>query len=119
MKRRMDTVQDVAEAARAIQKQGVEFVCVSLAHEGAVLVDADNSYHCDAPKVHKQSTVGCGDSLASGLIAAAHKGETAQQMLRLGVMCGSATASHPGTELFNREDLDAVTMDVEVTQLDV
>lgn len=119
MKRRMDTVQDVAEAARTIQQQGVDFVCASLGQEGAVLVDADNSYHCDAPKVHKQSTVGCGDSLVSGLIAAAHKGETPQQMLRLGVICASATSSHPGTELFSREDLEAVTMDVEVTQLDV
>ena len=119
MKRCMDTVQDVAEAARTIQQQGVEFVCVSLGHEGAVLVDADNSYYCDAPKVHKQSTVGCGDSLVSGLIAAAYKGEAPRQMLHLGVICGSATASHPGTELFSSEELEAVTMDVEVTQLDV
>lgn len=118
MKRRMDTVQDIAEAARMIQQQGVEFVCASLGQEGAVLVTADNSYHCEAPKVHKQSTVGCGDSLVSGLIAAAHKGETPRQMLRLGVMCGSATASHPGTELFSCEDLEAPTMDVEVNQLD-
>lgn len=119
MKRRMDTMQDVAEAARTIQQQGVDFVCASLGHEGAILVDANNSYHCSAPKVHKQSTVGCGDSLVAGLIAAAHNGETPPQMLRLGVMCGSATASHPGTELFCREELEAVTTDVEVMQLDV
>jgi len=84
-----------------------------------VLVDADNSYHCNAPKVHKQSTVGCGDSVISGLIASALNGETPQQMLRLGVSCGSATASHPGTELFSRDELEAVITTVEVTQLDV
>ena len=119
MKRRMDTAQDIAEAARTIQQHGLEYVCVTLGDEGAVLVDANNSYHCNAPKVHKQSTVGCGDSVISGLIASALKGETPQQMLRLGVSCGSATSSHPGTELFSLDELEAVTAAVEVTQLDV
>ena len=119
MKRRMETAQDIAEAARTIQQRGLEFVCVTLGEEGAVLVDAVNSYHCNAPKVHKQSTVGCGDSVISGLIASALNGETPQQMLRLGVSCGSATASHPGTELFSRDELEAIIATVEVTQLDV
>lgn len=119
MKRRMDTVKDTAEAARMIQQQGVEFVCVTLGDEGAILVDADNSYHCAAPRMHKQSTVGCGDSLVAGLIAAANRGETPEQMLRLGVVCGSATASHPGTELFRRDEIEALCADIEVTQLDV
>ena len=119
MKRRMDTPQDVAKAAREIQQRGLAFVCVTLGQQGAVLVDADNSYYCDAPRIHKQSTVGCGDSLVSGLIAAARSGETPQQMLRMAVSCASATASHPGTELFTREELETLSADVEVIQLDI
>ena len=103
-----------------IEQRGLEYVCVTLGDEGAVLVDADNSYHCNAPKVHKQSTVGCGDSVVTGLIASALKGETPQQMLRFGVSCASATASHPGTELFSRDELEAVIATVEViAELDV
>lgn len=119
MKRRMDTTQSVAEAARTIQQRGIEYVCISLGDDGAVLVDANNSYHCSSPKVHKQSTVGCGDALVAGLVAAALKSETPEQMLRFGVICGTATASHPGTELFNRDELDAVSMDVNVKHLDI
>ena len=51
MKRRMETAQDIAEAARIIQQRGLEFVCVTLGDEGAVLVDADNSYHCSDVRV--------------------------------------------------------------------
>ncbi len=119
MKRRMDTPQDVAKAAREIQQRGLAFVCVTLGQQGAVLVDSDNSYYCDAPRIHKQSTVGCGDSLVSGLIAAARNGETSEPMLRLGVCCASATASHPGTELFSRDELDTLAADVEVMPLDI
>jgi 6-phosphofructokinase 2 len=119
MKRRLDTKEQVAGVARTIQQQGVEYVCVTLGDKGAVLIDAENSYHCEAPKIHKQSTVGCGDSLVSGLIATALRQETTQQMLRFGVICGSATASHPGTELFTRDELETESIDLEVTALDV
>lgn len=119
MKRRMETREQVAEVARTIQQQGVEYVCITLGDKGAVLIDADNSYHCEAPKIHKQSTVGCGDALVAGLIATALRQETPQQMLRFGVICGSATASHPGTELFKRDELETESTDLEVTALDV
>ena len=118
-KRRMDTNEQVAEVARSIQQQGVEYVCVTLGEKGAVLVDANNSYHCTAPRIHKQSTVGGGDSLVAGLIASALKKQTAQQMLRFGVICGSATAGHPGTELFTRDEIESDDFELEVTALDI
>ena len=104
MNQRMDSVEDIAAAARTIQQQGIAYVCVTLGDMGAVLLDKENSYHCKAPKIHKQSTVGCGDS-GHGLIASALKGESTEQMLRFGVLCASATASQPGTALFRSEDL--------------
>jgi len=119
MLRRMDTIEDVAHAAQQIQQRGIEYVCVSLGDQGAVLADSNNIYHCEAPKVHKQSTVGCGDSLVTGMVAAALMGESAAAMLRFGVVCASATASHPGTELFSRDELESGTMDVEVTKVEV
>jgi 6-phosphofructokinase 2 len=118
-KRRLQSVDAVAEAARDMQGEGVEIVCITLGADGAVLVDADNSYHCTAPRIHLQSTVGCGDALVAGLITAARKGQGSVEMLRLGVLCGSGTAAHPGTELFSREDLDRMAEELEVTSLDV
>lgn len=118
-RRRLETTEEVAEAGRALRQRGMDYLCVSLSHDGAVLVDADNCYYCSAPRVYKQSTVGCGDSLVAGLVASSLMGETAEQMLRLGVICASATASHPGTELFNRDELDAESMNVEVVRLDL
>ncbi len=119
IKRRLESARAVAEAARDIQRRGIDYLCVSLGREGAILMDAGNSWHCPAPKVHKQSTVGCGDALVAGLIAALRRNETPQEMLRFGVICGSATASHPGTELFSREELEATATDLEVSSLDL
>ena len=116
---RLDSLEAVAEAARELQQGGVAQVCISLGSDGAILVDADNSYHCAAPRMHVQSTVGCGDALLAGLVTAASRGEDAAAMLRLGVMCGSATAGHPGTELFRLDEVSQLGDKVEVTTLDV
>jgi fructose-1-phosphate kinase PfkB-like protein len=40
-------------------------------------------------------------------------------MLRLGVTCGSATASHQGTELFTRAEIEDSNYELEVTTLDL
>ena len=119
VKRRLDNPGDIATEARKIQQCGIKYLCISMGHSGAVLVDADNSYYCSAPKVHKQSTVGCGDSLVAGLITALVRSETSQQMLRFGVMCGSATAMHSGTSLFSRDELDVDALDIELSVLDI
>jgi 6-phosphofructokinase 2 len=120
IRRRLDNTRAVAEAARTLQQRGIRYLCISLGPDGAILVDDDNSYHCSAPKVHKQSTVGCGDALVAGLIWSAGEGGTSGDMLRFGVACGSATAGHPGTELFSRAELgDTAAQDMVVTTLDV
>ena len=119
MKRRMEGTQLIAEAGRSLQQKGVSFVCISLGDKGAILLDGNNSYYCEAPKVHRRSTVGCGDALLGGLIAAARSGEDCQQMLRFGVICGSATATHPGTELFTRDEVEGAWKEITVSQLDI
>ncbi len=117
--RSMESIEDIAAAARELQQRGIAIVCISLGGRGAVLVDADGSFHCNAPRVRVHSTVGCGDSLVAGLVAAACQGADAGSMLRLGVTCGSATASHPGTELFNRAEIESSDYELEVRMLDL
>ncbi len=116
---RLEDPRAVAEAARGIQQRGIEYMCVSLGRKGAVLTTADNSWHCPAPRVHKQSTVGSGDALLAALIAELRNGLSAPQMLRLGVICGSATASKPGTGLFTREEVEADAPELEVSELGI
>ncbi|MGB5474619.1 MAG: hexose kinase [Gammaproteobacteria bacterium] len=117
--RRLESIEVVAAAARELQQGGVEIVCISLGADGAILAEAQNSYHCAAPRMHVQSTVGCGDALLAGLVSAAAHGADAQAMLRLGVVCGTATAAHPGTELFSIEEIEPLSARVQVTVLDI
>ena len=118
-KHRLESIEAVASSARELQRRGVGNVCITLGADGAILVDADNSFHCSAPRIHVQSTVGCGDALLAGLLTAARRGEDSEAMLRLGVLCGSATATRPGTELFKRADFDSLANRLELAELDI
>jgi len=102
----LDSTEAVAADARKLQRRGVEYVCVSLGDEGALLVGPDNSYHANAPEVLVLSSVGAGDSMVAALVAAFARGATLQEALQLGVACAAGTVSQPGTELFSATDLD-------------
>ena len=119
VKRRLEQVEDVAAAAREIQLKGAQNVCVTLGQQGALLVSPDNSLFCNAPKMRIKSTVGCGDSTISGMISAMYQNKSLEEMLRFGIICGSASASHPGTELFDYAEVSKKYEDLEVITLDI
>ncbi len=117
--RRLEDAEEVASAAREIQLKGAQNVCVTLGQQGALLVTQQNSLFCNAPKMRIKSTVGCGDSIMSGMISAIYQNKTAEETLRLGIICASATASHPGTELFDYAEVTKEYEEMEVITLDI
>jgi 6-phosphofructokinase 2 len=119
IKKKLDSIEAVAQAARVIQRKGIQFVCISLGMEGAILLDNDNSYYSTAPRVRVYSTVGSGDAMLAGMVAACLRHWDAQAMLRFGVICGSATASHAGTELFSRSEVEATEYDLTLRPLNI
>ncbi len=117
--RSLNALHTVAEAARRLQRRGIEYVCVSLGRDGALLVGPDNSYYAEAPKVAVFSSVGAGDSMVAALLAVFSRGGMPQEALRLGVACATGTVSKPGTELFSVTDVDNYYERVTVRCLDI
>ncbi|NCI45402.1 1-phosphofructokinase family hexose kinase [Sediminibacterium soli] len=98
---------EVADAALSvIQKGGCEIMVVSMGADGAALVTARDRFTVQAPQVEKKSTVGAGDSMVAGILAALTNGWPLQDVLRYGVACGAAAAMNEGTELCKKTDAD-------------
>jgi len=115
----LSTIETVAEEARKLQQAGVSYICVSLGSEGALLTDNENSYHAPAPKVRVRCTVGAGDAMLAGLIAALAEDRSTAEALSLGLACGSAAVTQSGTMLFKPQDLGALEDDISVQTLDI
>ena len=89
---RLKTVEDIAQAARIINRMGVSAVAVTMGGRGMVYVDDDESYYVSAPHVQTISTVGCGDCVTAACAIAMTDNMETQEMLRFATAVGSANA---------------------------
>src|SRR5690606_31376114 len=89
-------------AARQLTSWGAGAVLVSLGAEGAVLVDEDGIGFGSAPVERPRSSVGAGDALLAGFLAAGAKGEPA---LAEALAWGAAAVSLPGSRMPGPADI--------------
>lgn len=87
------TDADVQRGAAYLQRLGAQNVLVSLAGDGAVLLDETGEFHrMRAPFGTVRNSVGAGDSMLAGFLAGLLQNGTYSTALRLGIAAGSATA---------------------------
>lgn len=87
----------VEACARELQRLGARNVLVSMAGEGAVLVDETGQCrHFPAPAGQPISSIGAGDSMVAGFLAGWLRTGCYTEALKLGIAAGSATAFSMG-----------------------
>lgn len=85
--------QEIAGAARVLQQKGARNVLVSMAGDGALLLDEEGWVHrIGTPQGRVVNSVGAGDSMLAGFMAGYLDSGCYDHALRLGTACGSATA---------------------------
>ncbi|PRY02247.1 1-phosphofructokinase [Allonocardiopsis opalescens] len=99
--RPLATLGDVVKAAEELRARGVGAVLASLGSDGAVLVGADGVWHAEAP-ARRRSSVGAGDALLAGFLAAGAAGAAA---LAAAVAWGAAAVSLPGSRMPAPDDV--------------
>ena len=83
---------DAIYYARKLVEIGAENVLVSMGEQGAVLVTQNEAYEMNAPSGTVVNTIGAGDSMVAGFLAAICSGQDIVDALHLAVCAGSATA---------------------------
>ncbi len=87
--------EEIAFYAHELQQMGARNVLVSMAGEGAILLDENGMiYKQPGLKGKVVNSVGAGDSMVAGFVAGAQKGY--DHALKLGTACGGATAFSEG-----------------------
>lgn len=89
----LEKKEDVVPYAKKLQGMGAKNVLVSMAGEGAVLVDENEVVHMmDAPEGILVNAVGAGDSMVAGFLAGWMETGDYADALKMGVAAGSASA---------------------------
>jgi 1-phosphofructokinase len=106
--RPLSSVDDVVDAARTLLERGVELAAVSMGAEGALFVTAGEIVHARPPAVEVGSTVGAGDAMVAGIVAARLAGLDLAGTARLATSFSVAalTRREPGAP--TREEIEAL-----------
>jgi len=109
------TISDVVEAAWRLRDLGARTVLASLGAQGAVLVDDDGAVHGWTPQVPPLSSVGAGDAMLAGFLAAGGAGPEA---LIEGLAWGAAAVLQPGSGMPSPTDIhrEAVQLEPQETR---
>lgn len=106
--RALPVIDDIAAAASQLQRAGVRDVIVSLGGEGAVIASAAGCWHALPPRVPVVTTVGAGDALVAGAIAALREGVGMPGAAIHGMACAAARIQRVAAELPPREEIDRI-----------
>ena len=89
----LKTDEEIAECAKKLQEMGARNVLISMAGDGAMLLDEKGGVHrIGCPKGKVQNSVGAGDSMVAGFLAGYIQTGDYEYALKLGTATGSATA---------------------------
>lgn len=92
----LSDTDEIVSYARKLKELGAVNVLVSMAEDGAVLVDEAGEVHrCGACRGTEKNSVGAGDSMVAGFIAGSADGDY-EYALKLGTAAGGATAFSDG-----------------------
>lgn len=92
----LKTNEDIIKYAGKLREMGAVNVLVSMAGDGAILLDEHGKTHiCGVCKGKVRNSVGAGDSMVAGFIAGCENGDY-EYALKLGTASGGATAFSDG-----------------------
>ena len=104
---KLETREDVVPYARKMQEKGARNVLVSMAGQGAVLLDEKGQVHMlPAPKGKLVNAVGAGDSMVAGFLAGWLTKKDYEYAFRMGISAGSASAF--SENLATKEEVEEV-----------
>lgn len=89
----LHTEEQIREYAGRLQQMGARNVLISMAGDGAMLLDETGGFHrLKAPKGTVKNSVGAGDSMVAGFLAGYLQTGDYLTALKMGTAAGSATA---------------------------
>ena len=105
----------IVKAARELHEGGIENALISLGGDGSVLACDEGVYKVTAPRIDVVSTIGAGDSMIAGFIAAMDG--NAEHRLRIATAYGSAACLTEGTNPPTVENVARLAKQVMIERL--
>ncbi|BDU50672.1 1-phosphofructokinase [Haliovirga abyssi] len=107
--------KDVIVYGKKLLEMGAKNVIVSMAGDGALLINEKDILKAMVPKGTVKNSVGAGDSLIGGFLSAMEEDKELIECFRIGVASGTATAF--SDELCKKEEIEKIKKDIIIKKL--
>ena len=111
------SMEELLEAARKLQAQGIETVAVSMGKSGAMMVREGYEVKCPALSVKAHSTVGAGDAMVAALAYAWENKLGNEETVRLCMVASAGAVTTIGTKPPTRALVDELLEQVVIEQI--
>ena len=108
------SLQDVADTAKQLVKEGIETVIVSMGPEGAVFAESKQLLLALPGKVDLISTVGAGDAMLAGTIAGKLQNKSLEECAKLGTAFSMSALSRLTPDLPDENNLKRLFNQVDI-----
>jgi len=113
----LTTEQEVLSAAKSLVSDGIEYVIVSMGKEGAMFVSGAETVVAVPPPIAVKSTVGAGDAMVAGFIAAKIKGFSLEDCARLSTATAMGALTQLGPKLAETKVLESYMQQINVRKI--
>ena len=112
-----DSINQYSKAAQDIQKQNITNVVLSLGDRGAILATETSVFYAESIKIDEGNPIGAGDSMVAGMLISLSQNKQMKEAFAFGIACGTATATMPGTQLGNSEQVNDILQKVKIKKI--
>lgn len=106
------TPEEAIPYVKQLLERGITYVLVSFAGDGALLGAGEEMYFANTPKGTLKNSVGAGDSVVAGFIAALSEEKSIEEAFQFAVASGSATAFSDG--FCQREEVERYIDEIKI-----
>jgi 1-phosphofructokinase len=107
------SIEDAIPHVQRLIGEGIESILVSFAGDGALFASAEGMFHVNVPSGEVRNSVGAGDSVVAGFLAALQEGKSLEDAVPFAVAAGSATAFSDG--FCTREEVERLQQQLQRT----
>jgi 1-phosphofructokinase len=111
----LNGIDEIIEYGKKLKDLGPENVVVSMAGDGAILINSSGVYVSNVPKGTVKNSVGAGDSLVAGFVAAIEDEKEVVEAFKQGIASGSATAFSEG--LCTKEFMESLLEEIKIEEI--
>ncbi|MGB9781236.1 1-phosphofructokinase [Caldanaerobacter sp.] len=116
--KRLETLEEIIEEGKKLNKLGIKIVAVSMGKEGSVVITDDAVFRVKPLKVEVKGTVGAGDAYVAGFAHGIYRGLSLEETIKIAAALSTSVVMKEGTRAGTIEEVNALKDKIEIERIE-